>query len=179
MKKLIVLLGALSLFIVAACISAEELSQPKYTVMEELDVKVPMRDGIRLSTNIYRPAEPGRHPVLLRRTPYGNSSGYLEKLPHFFAERGYAVVIQDTRGRYESEGIFYPLFNEGVDGLDTYAWIVKQSWCNGKIGTFGGSYEGMTQWMPALLGTPYLVSMFPEVPYTECYSVSFQTGHSE
>lgn len=175
MKKRAVFSGMLFLFITFACIQAETLSQPKYTVVEELDVRIPMRDGIRLSTNIYRPKEPGAYPVLLQRTPYGNG-GSGNKQAHFFAERGYVFAVQDTRGRYESEGIFYPIVFEAADGLDTHAWIVKQPWCNGKIGTVGASYTGMTQWMPALLGSPYLVSMFPEVPYTESYSVSFQNG---
>lgn len=175
MKKLILLWGVVSFLISFAYLSAGELSQPKYTVIEELDAKAPMRDGIRLSTNIYRPKEPGAYPVLLRRTPYGNG-GADNKEAYFFAERGYVFVAQDTRGRYESEGIFYPGLKEGADGIDTHAWIVKQPWCNGKIGTVGASYTGMTQWMPALLGSPYLVSMFPEVPYTESYSVSFQNG---
>jgi uncharacterized protein len=175
MKKFVAALGFLTLFITASPLFSETLSQPKYTVVEELDVKVPMRDGIKLSTNIYRPKEPGAYPVLLRRTPYGNGgAGYQEA--HFFAERGYVFIAQDTRGRAESEGIFYPIVNEGADGLDTHAWIAKQPWCNGKIGTLGGSYEGMTQWLPALKGSPHLVSMFPVVPYTETYTVSFQNG---
>jgi len=175
MKKFFVFPGVVLLFIAVSFLHAQELSQPKYTVIEELDVKVTMRDGIRLSTNIYRPGVPGKYPVLLRRTPYGNGgAGYQQA--YFFAERGYVFVVQDTRGRYESEGIFYPIVNEAADGIDTHAWIVKQPWCDGEIGTFGGSYEGMTQWMPALMGSPHLVSMFPAVPYTENYTVHYQNG---
>ncbi len=85
---------------------AKELSQPVYQVIEELDVKVPMRDGIRLSTNIYRPDATGKFPVLLMRSPYGNG-GEGDQEGHFYASRGYVVVIQDTRGRYESEGVFF------------------------------------------------------------------------
>lgn len=154
---------------------AEELSQPIYDVIEELDIKVVMRDGVRLSTNIYRPDAEGNFPVLLKRTPYGNG-GTGNKDSHFWAERGYVTVVQDTRGRYESEGVFYPIFNEAEDGLDTQKWCSEQPWCNGKIGTYGGSYHGMTQWMPALEGSNYVSAMFPYIPYIDCYTVHFQNG---
>ena len=154
---------------------AEELSQPVYGVAEELDVRVAMRDGVQLSTNIYRPDEDGRFPVLLVRTPYGNggagSTGW-----HFWAERGYVTVVQDTRGRFESEGLFYPVIFEAEDGVDTQKWVSEQPWCNGRIGTLGGSYVGMTQWMPALEGVSYVDAMFTFVPYTENYTVARQNG---
>jgi len=154
---------------------AAELSQPIHNVIEELDVKVTMRDGIMLSTNIFRPDAEGKFPALLVRTPYGNG-GEGHSSGHYFAQRGFAVAIQDTRGRFESEGFFYPVINETEDGNDTHKWIVRQPWCNGKIGTMGGSYVGMTQWMPALSGSPNLAAMFPSVPYTENYTVSYQNG---
>ncbi|MBN1294553.1 MAG: CocE/NonD family hydrolase [Candidatus Latescibacteria bacterium] len=154
---------------------AGELSQPNYKVIEELDVRVTMRDGIDLSTNVYRPDAPGKFPALLVRTPYGNG-GVDNSSGHYFAERRYVVVIQDTRGRYESEGVFYPVAYETNDGIDTHEWVIKQPWSNGKLGTFGGSYVGMTQWMPALKGSTDLVAMFTYVPYTEGYSVWFQQG---
>lgn len=173
MGKRLILPFFLLLFIAVSFLPAEQVAQKKYTVVEELDVKIPMRDGIRLSTNIYRPSEPGKYPVLLCRSPYGNGGAGGNRN---MVEKGYAVVVQDTRGRYESEGVFNPSFNEAADGLDTQGWIVKQPWCNGKIGTYGGSYVGMTQWMPALQGAPNLVSMFPVVPFTEIYTVAFQNG---
>ncbi len=175
MKKRVVLPVIFLLLFAVSFLDAEERSLPRYTVVEELDVRVPMRDGVCLSTNISRPREPGKYPVLLCRTPYGNG-GPGSGEAKFFVERGYVFVNQDTRGRYESEGVFYPVVNEGPDGIDTIEWIVKQPWCNGKVGMHGGSYVGMTQWMPALKGEPHLVSMFPAVPYTEHYSVSFQNG---
>jgi uncharacterized protein len=144
-------------------------------VIEELDVKVPMRDGIRLSTNIYRPDQPGRFPVLLMRCPYGNGvSG--EPDAYYFVRHGYVVAMQDTRGRYESEGIFEAMQPEALDGYDTQQWIGAQPWCNGKIGTFGGSYVGYTQWMPAPLQSPYLVTMFPVVTFSDLHDVVYQDG---
>ncbi|MFC1607253.1 CocE/NonD family hydrolase [Candidatus Latescibacterota bacterium] len=154
---------------------SEELSQPTYEVIEELDVKVEMRDGIRLSTNIYRPDAKGAFPVLLMRTPYGNG-GAGSKGFHYWAERGYVTIAQDCRGRFESGGFFYPLIHEANDGIDTIRWIIRQPWSNSKIGTFGGSYVGLTQWLPAMTGPPSLKAMFTTVPYSENYSVSFQNG---
>ena len=156
------------------CLS-QELSQPDYGVLEELDVKVTMRDGIRLSTNIYRPDAPGNFPVLLMRSPYGNG-GPDDKEGHYYARRGYVVVIQDTRGRYGSEGIFDAMQPEGLDGYDTQRWIGKQSWCNGKIGTIGGSYLGFTQWMPAPLGSPNVVTMFPTKTFSDFYNEAYVGG---
>jgi putative CocE/NonD family hydrolase len=153
----------------------EKAQEPQIRIIEELDVKVPMRDGIRLSTNIYRPDGPGRFPVLLMRSPYGNGDAG-DPEASFFVKHGYAVVLQDTRGRYESEGIFEAMQPEALDGYDTQQWIGKQSWCNGRIGTFGGSYVGFTQWMPAPLQSPYLVTMFPVVTFSDFHDVVYQNG---
>ena len=176
-------INAFSLMVVSLWCSlslsfAKETSQPTYKVTEELDVKVTMRDGIRLSTNIYRPESDGKFPALLMRTPYGNG-GAGNRQGHFFAERGYVFVVQDTRGRFESEGIFYPIIFEAEDGLDTHRWLTEQPWCDGSIGTHGGSYVGMTQWMPALQGSPNVKAMFPVVAYSENYTVHYQNGANQ
>jgi len=156
------------------CLS-QELSQPIYQVIEDLDVKVTMRDGIRLSTNIYRPEATGNFPVLLMRSPYGNG-GPDDQEGHYYARRGYVVVIQDTRGRYGSEGIFNPMQPEAFDGYDTQQWVGEQSWCNGKIGSIGGSYLGFTQWMPAPLGSPYLKTMFITKSFSDFYREAYVGG---
>ncbi|MBL7698939.1 MAG: CocE/NonD family hydrolase [Chitinophagaceae bacterium] len=142
-------------------------------VNEQLGIKVPMRDGINLSTNIFRPAGGSeKFPVLLLRTPYNKG----EKGRHGeynFVAKGYAVVVQDCRGRYESEGEFDPFQNEANDGFDTQEWIGRQPWCNGSIVTFGSSYEGATQWLPSAKPSKYLKGMFTSktfaVPYNEVY----------
>jgi len=168
--------SGLILFLLLFSISfAEELSQPVYEVVEELNVKVAMRDGIRLSTNLYRPDHPGKFPALLMRTPYGNG-GSGHSGGHFYAKRGYAVVIQDTRGRFESEGVFDAFQAEALDGYDTQQWVGNQPWCNGKIGTFGGSYVGFTQWMPAPLQSPCLVAMFPVVTFADFHDMVYHGG---
>jgi putative CocE/NonD family hydrolase len=127
-----------------------------------LHVRVRMRDGVRLDTNVFHPPGSTRHPTILVRTPYGKGRdlypGY-----NTFLNHGYAVVIQDVRGRYASEGRFNPLEQEGPDGYDTLNWISEQPWSNGKIGMIGGSYLGMAQWRVALLNNPHLKAIFPVV----------------
>jgi len=173
-KLLFATICAMLTFIAFYC-PAQDQSEKTYTVLEEMDVKVVMRDGIRLSTNIYRPDADGKFPVLLMRSPYGNGKeGNGEA--HFFARKGYAVVLQDTRGMYESEGLFNANQNEALDGYDTQQWVGEQPWCNGKIGTYGGSYVGFTQWMPAPLQSPYLVTMFPVVTFSDLHNVMYQNG---
>jgi hypothetical protein len=174
LKSALFFIGLISLWLFAEKGFAQQQSEPQYQVIEELDVKVPMRDGIRLSTNIFRPDAKGSFPVILIRTPYGNG-GPGNNEGHFFAERGYVYIIQDTRGRYESEGPFYAMHFEADDGLDMHQWIGKQSWCDGNIGTTGGSYVGFTQWMPAPK-SPYLKTMIPAVTFSDFYSTAFQNG---
>ena len=127
------------------------------------DVKAPMRDGVRLSADVYLPDGEDCHPAILWRTPYDNSRGMGHYSPleiaRFFASKGYAFVIQDIRGRCDSEGEWYPFFNEGPDGYDTIEWIAKQPWCDGKIGMMGGSYAGWVQWAAARLQPPHLTTM--------------------
>jgi len=137
-----------------------------YRVKAQFDVKVPMRDGVLLSSDIYRPDTSGAFPVILERTPYNNfnpDAGY------YFAARGYAVVLQDVRGKCDSDGSFYPLVNEAQDGYDAQTWCGTQPWSSGKVGTMGGSYVGATQWLPAALGNPHLVCMFPYVAAGDYY----------
>lgn len=111
-----------------------------YAVVRE--VMVPMRDGVRLATDVYHPTlegerAPGPFPTLLTRTAYGRESG--GEAPEL-ARRGYVVLVQDVRGRFDSEGTFYPYINDAADGNDTAAWILDQSWSDGRIGAFGSSY---------------------------------------
>ena len=125
-------------------------------------VMVPMRDGVRLATNVVLPAKdgvalPGPFPAILSRTPYGRGGG------HFFAARGYAFVSQDVRGRGDSEGTFYIYVNEGEDGYDAVKWLAEQPWCDGNIGTYGGSYLSATQHALAALNPPNLKAMFATV----------------
>jgi putative CocE/NonD family hydrolase len=123
---------------------------------------VAMRDGVRLATNAYVPSEHGRFPTILVRTPYNKDSSYSAGYQSF-TDHGYAVVVQDVRGRYASEGAFQPLTQEIRDGDDTLNWIARQPWSDGKVGMIGGSYSGITQWKAALSGNPHLKAIFPVV----------------
>ncbi|CAN5736938.1 CocE/NonD family hydrolase [soil metagenome] len=136
-----------------------------YSVRFERNVPVPMRDGITLFSDVYRPSEPGRYPVILQRTPYdkGGSIGSPAGFALRAAGEGYAVVIQDTRGRWTSEGPFNAFPHERQDGYDTCAWLQDQPWSNGRIGMFGASYVGLTQWQAAIAGAPGLQAIVPTV----------------
>jgi putative CocE/NonD family hydrolase len=137
-----------------------------------LRVPVLMRDGVRLSANVFLPSAAGRFPTILVRTPYGKgeniSAGWQP-----FVDHGYAVVVQDVRGRYESDGIFDPLRQEVADGDDTLNWIAHQTWSDGKIGMAGGSYVGIAQWKAALLNNPHLKAIFPVVSGYDDYRDRF------
>jgi putative CocE/NonD family hydrolase len=135
----------------------------RYEVRMQFDVPVPMRDGVHLSADVYLPEAPGPFPAVLVRTPYDNNSGALIEKGRRLANRGYAVVVQDCRGRFDSQGVYYPFANEGADGFDTQEWIGSQPWSNGKVGMAGGSYLGLVQWLSAPLGSRHLVCMAPRV----------------
>lgn len=145
-----------------------------YDVMQMHDVMVPMRDGVRLATDIYLPMQggrplPGPFPVLLTRTPYGKTRVDSVATAQLMASHGYADVIQDVRGRFSSEGKFYLYIHEGEDGFDTAVWIGRQPWSNRKIGTYGGSYMAATQTSMAVLRPPHLAAMFISVGSANYY----------
>jgi putative CocE/NonD family hydrolase len=142
-------------------------SAADYGVLAALDVMLPMRDGVRLATDLYFPAEPGdpssrvpgAFPVLLIRTPYNKMRDMQVAQADYFTRRGYVVAVQDCRGRYRSEGTFYFLTQEPEDGYDTVAWLSEQPWSVGKVGTLGTSYLGWTQTAAAVLNPPGLAAM--------------------
>ena len=126
-----------------------------------LDLRIPMRDGIRLYAALYRPAGDDPLPTLLIRSPYSSQHPRYVDWAQRFARAGYAVVMQDVRGRYESEGEWRPYVDEAADGHDTLEWLGAQPWCDGKVGTFGISYPGFTQILPAPLGSRQLKALVP------------------
>ena len=132
-------------------------------------VGVKMRDGVTLYADIYRPAREGKFPVLVIRTPYGTQREGVHAGCFRFASRGYVVVNQDVRGRFESDGKWTPFFDEGKDGYDTIEWAAKQAWSNGRVGTQGGSYLGNNQWLAGAEAPPHLLAMFPAVASTSIY----------
>ncbi len=140
------------------------MSKPIYKVSVLKDIYVEMRDGVSLATDVYLPIINGqtskRLPTILQRTPYNKEDPIrCDEVGEWFASRGYAVVLQDFRGRFRSEGDFYKYADMGVDGYDTTEWIVRQSWSNGKIGTIGTSFMAHFQLALACMNPPNLTTM--------------------
>jgi putative CocE/NonD family hydrolase len=159
----------LSLVLAAIAVASCRRQPPAATgiPVTERNVAVPMRDGVILRANVFRPAGMGPFPVLIYRTPYKKedeqkSYGTFEKA----VARGYAVVIQDVRGRYASDGEFNPYRNEGRDGFDTIEWAARQPWSTGAVGTFGASYPGAVQWFAAIERPPHLKAMVPDMTFS-------------
>jgi putative CocE/NonD family hydrolase len=145
------------------------------TLIVERDVEVKMRDGITLRADVYRPDTSEPLPVLLQRTPYGKAfTGTTFAL--MAAERGYAVVNQDTRGRWASEGDGYPLVHEKNDGYDTVEWAAQQPWSDSKVGMFGLSYMGYTQFAAAVTHPPSLRTIIPTVTFCDAHSLAYRGG---
>lgn len=147
------------------------LPAPGYSVSVQKDVMVPMRDGVRLSADIYRPSKEGKYPVILLRTMYGkrNPGHKYSFTGSLFASQGYVFIVQDVRGKFDSEGEFYPYIYEAGDGHDTIEWAGTREWSTGKVGTYGFSYWGSTQWLPAPLRSTYLKAMVPVVTSQDVY----------
>ena len=140
------------------------VEEGEHTVVIEGDVGMSTRDGVSLSADVYRPAGAGPWPVLVRRTPYGKRLNDLAASPneaHFFASHGYIVVVQDTRGRFGSDGSFYPFVHEGEDTYDAVEWAAGLDGSTGEVGTFGQSYGAMCQYLVAPLRPPHLRTAIP------------------
>jgi hypothetical protein len=141
-------------------------------VIVERDVAVPMRDGVLLRADIYRPDTQTPVAAIVSRTPYDRSFG-LTPLAAVDPERavrdGFAVVCQDVRGRHSSDGEFYPFSSEGPDGHDTIEWVASQPWCSGAIGMAGRSYAAAAQWLAAAGQPPHLRAIVPAVIGSDFY----------
>jgi putative CocE/NonD family hydrolase len=140
-------------------------AEAPFGVDVDVDVMVTLRDGVKLATDVYHPTVDGkrtkeRRPIVLIRTPYGKGNGKSADA-RYFASQGYVGVVQDTRGRYRSEGVWHWMTDDGPDGVDCAAWIAEQPWSNGRIGMMGGSYVGGTQHALAMAGSPHLKTVIP------------------
>ena len=135
---------------------------------------VPMRDGVKLATTVFLPERNGPWPAVLVRTPYGKNTQATSSAT--WTARGYALVVQDCRGRFKSEGRYSPFADDGVDGYDTVEWVAKQPWCNGKVGMFGASAMGITANLAAMADPPHLVANFVMVARSSIYSQSAFMG---
>jgi hypothetical protein len=161
------------------------------TIAVSLDVMVPMRDGVRLATDIYRPAledgtpAPGRFPVILTRTSYDKSNPVMQVEPvgKFFARNGYVVAIQDLRGRGQSEGVgdYHHRANprEGLDGFDTIGWLAAQPWSNGRVGMVGSSHSGCVQNVAALHRPPSLAALWVDVAPITAHGWESRSGGAQ
>jgi uncharacterized protein len=138
------------------CLAAEQCE-----MIFERDVETRMRDGVVLRSDVYRPKADGKYPVLLLRTPYDKQDERDEAV--FLAQHGYVAILQDVRGRYESDGEWYPFVNEANDGYDTIEWAAALAFSNGKVGMFGSSYEAAVQMLAAMAHPPHLAGVFSEV----------------
>ena len=155
--------------IVAVLVSAPATGEVVLTT-----TMIPMRDGIKLSTDIYRDPANARAPVVLMRTPYNKDRA--KAAAQKFASAGFVAAVQDCRGKFASEGIFIPYNNEGQDGFDCIEWLGKQPWCNGRIGMWGSSYVGATQWQAAAENPPGLVTITPTATWSSFYKNLYLGG---
>ncbi len=143
-------------------------------VKNKFDMRIPMRDGVELSADVWMPAEEGQYPAVLIRTPYIKVTPGLgvPQLGQMFAGQGYVLLIQDVRGRGDSDGKFNFYHQEGEDGYDSIEWIARQPWCNGKVGMMGVSYLGAVQWLAAREKPPHLVCIVPTAPSADYWEES-------
>jgi hypothetical protein len=161
--------------VLAASTLLRVASAAQPALINEFNVMSPTRDGTLLANDIVRPAAPGRYPVLFFRTPYGKARlGY--DAAAWWAERGYAVVTQDTRGRYDSDGKWSLLVHEADDGRDSHEWLARQPWSDGRIVTQGASYDGIVQWLAARDPHPALRGMISVVSPSDLYRTASYGG---
>jgi putative CocE/NonD family hydrolase len=174
MRRLATGIGRIWLLVALAGLAGCASTAP---ALVDRDVAIPMRDGVVLRADVYRPPGNGRFPVLVFRTPYGKHNAARSDSTHEQAvARGYAVIMQDVRGRYASEGHFDPYRQEGADGYDTIEWAAGQSWSDGRIGTYGLSYPGAVQWLAAVEAPPHLVAMAPAMTFSSPRRFFYMNG---
>jgi putative CocE/NonD family hydrolase len=162
---------SLAAFVLLTVMAVSRPARASAPVIVQYNVMVPMRDGVRLATDIHRPAKAGRYPAILVRDPYENGTeARWMAAGRMWAEHGYVFVFQNVRGREDSEGSFYPYLAEANDGYDTDQWLARQPWSNGKVGTIGQSYDATVQWLSAPLRSPALAAIAPRMTPFDYYS---------
>ncbi len=147
-------------------------------VVIQRDLRIPMRDGVKLAADVWLPSGKGPFPALIYRTPYDREAEaeYNRRTILNALNRGYVVLVSDVRGRYGSGGEFDPYVNEGRDGFDTVEWAASQSWSNGAIGMFGVSYPGAVQWLAALENPPHLRAIAPGMTFSSIRHFMYYGG---
>jgi putative CocE/NonD family hydrolase len=142
-------------------------------IVVERDIPVSMRDGIKLTTDVWRLDSDEARPTIVMRHPYSKDDPLLLNLAanvQVLVKNGFSVVVQDCRGRFGAEGIFTPFINEASDTEDTLSWVSLQPWSNGNIGLMGESYSGFVQWQGAATGNPLIKAIAPTQSWTDSYS---------
>jgi putative CocE/NonD family hydrolase len=167
------------LFVSALVLPKEGIRPATNGVRIERDLAMTTSDGVKLVADVYHPQVDGRTPTILVRIPF--SRGFkndlaAEVIARFWATRGYTVVIQGTRGRYKSGGAYYPLVHERADGVETLAWLARQPWFDGRLGTWGGSAFGYTQWAIADRSHPGPTAMIIQIASTDFYEAFYPGG---
>ncbi len=161
----------MALVLLAAAVRAQV---PKPSIRWQFNVPVRMRDGVTLAADVFLPEQTGKYPVILIRTPYAKEGNQGEAVS--FAQRGYAVVAEDVRGRFESDGEWYAFRNEAEDGDESISWAAQQPWSNGQVVTMGGSYLAIDQWLAATRLNPHLVAMVTLVSPSDLYADAIHLG---
>ena len=161
----------------AVLVVSADASDPwlRYNITVDRDQPARMRDGVTLFADVYRPTEPGRYPALLMRTPY-NKTDSVDAFVISAVRHGYVVALQDVRGQFRSEGQFNPYLQEVTDGHDAIEWLAARPYVNGKVGTYGLSYPGASQWMTAPTRPPHLVAMVPAMTFATSRHFIYQGG---
>ncbi len=143
------------------------LATSAFAEVKKETLSIPMRDGIKLTADIYRDDAAKKAPVILTRTPYDRTKQ--KGMGENWAKAGYIYIAQDCRGKFGSAGEFAPYNNEGQDGFDTIEWITRQPWCSGRVGMMGGSYVGAVQWQAAVENPPGLAAIAPQATWSSFY----------
>jgi predicted acyl esterase len=151
--------------------AAQTAAAPSAKPIEQM---VAMRDGVKLSTGIYLPEGGGPFPAVLIRTPYGKGTQAIGN--RAWTGRGYALVVQDCRGKGQSEGAYHPFVEDPTDGYDTVEWVAKQPWSNGKVGMYGASAMGITSNLAAMMNPPHLAATFVMVARSSIFTQSAFMG---
>src|SRR6202050_1729935 len=158
------------------CVRAQQI----YAVITQNGVSMKTRDGVTLRADIYRPRADGKFPVILMRTPYDKSVGWAAAPAYQVASHGYVFIIQDVRGRYTSEGEWYPFRHDSEDGYDAVEWAAALPYSNGKVGMTGGSSVGATETLAAIAHPPHLAGICPVVTASNYHDGwTYQSGALE
>jgi uncharacterized protein len=175
----VLLISGCQTYIARTLLPHDGIREASHDVQIQRDFTMLTKDGVKLVAEVYHPKGETKTPTILVRIPFSNTFKNrlgADAIGNFWASRGYTVVIQGTRGRYKSGGDFYPLVHEHDDGIETLSWIVKQSWFNGKLGMWGGSAFGHTQWAIADQENPSPNALMIQIASSDFHGMFYPGG---